>query len=200
MDVSQWNDLLSLLKALADKQRLTMVGLMGDGERTVRDMAAQLDLSEPTVSHHVSKLHKSGLLRLRMDGNQRFYRVNKKRIATFQAYVAEIDTPPQVPEVEKVDNSWIHSLDWSEADKKVLLTYTANGRLRQLPTKEKKWLVVLRWLVMQFEHNRTYTEKEVNAILGAINEDYALLRRSLVEYGFMRRELGGGDYWRTPED
>lgn len=199
MDTSQWNDLLSLLKALGDKQRLTMVGMMGEGERTVREMAAQLDLSEPTVSHHVSKLHRNGLLHLRMDGNQRFYRVNKKRVKALQAYVAEIDTPPEAPDIEDVDDSWIHELNWSKADKKVLLTYTANGRLVQFPAKEKKLLVVLRWLATQFEYDRTYTEKDVNAILSTIHEDYATLRRSLVEYGFMRREIGGGDYWRTPE-
>ena len=44
------------------------------------------------------------------------------------------------------------------------------------------------------------SEKQVNGILTQYNEDYATLRRNLVEYGFMRRERGGGDYWLTPEN
>jgi hypothetical protein len=45
-----------------------------------------------------------------------------------------------------------------------------------------------------------YTEKQINALLTEVHPDYATLRRSLVEYGFMRRERGGGDYWLTPEN
>jgi hypothetical protein len=165
--------------------------------RRIRD---SLNLSEPTVSHHVGRLHGAGLLNLRMAGNQRFYRLNPTRMATFKAYAAEIETLPVEPAPESVDNAWIDTLDWVEADKKVLRDYTVGGRLAQLPTKEKKWLVVLRWLATRFEPGTRYTEKQVNARLTEVHDDYATLRRNLVEYGFMRRQRGGGDYWLTPDD
>ncbi|MDX1995327.1 MAG: metalloregulator ArsR/SmtB family transcription factor [bacterium] len=202
MDKDQWQDLLLLLKTLADEQRLTMIGLMNDQERTVSEMAGLLKLTEPTVSHHISKLHHAGLLHLRMEGNSRFYRLNERRMAKFKAYVAEIETPPtEVVPVES-DNAWIEALDWaSEEDKKVLRDYTFDGRLTQLPTKEKKWLTVLRWLATRFETDRRYTEKEVNAVLTEIHRDYATLRRDLVGFGFMARQNGGGEYWRVePEE
>lgn len=200
MDNTQQDDLLLLLKTLADENRLTMVGLMNKHERTVTEMAELLNLSEPTISHHVSKLHSAGLLRLRMAGNQRFYQINPTRLAKFKAYAAEIEVQPDEPQPEVSDNAWIDALDWDAADKKVLRDNTSNGRLTQLPTKEKKWLVILRWLVTQFQPGMHYTEKQVNAILTAIHPDYAALRRYLVDYGFMRRERGGGDYWLTPEN
>jgi hypothetical protein len=87
-----------------------------------------------------------------------------------------------------------------EADKKVLRTYLVGRRLTQFPNREKRWLVILRWLVTLFEPGVRYTEREVNTILTAVHEDYALMRRDLVEYGFMRRERGGGDYWLAPEN
>ena len=65
MDTEQQRDLLLLLKTLADEQRLTMLGLMSQRECTVTEMAGLLELSEPTISHHVSKMHSAGLLRLR---------------------------------------------------------------------------------------------------------------------------------------
>ena len=201
MNSAQQIDLLNLLKALADKHRLTMISLMGQGqERTVTDMAETLDITEPTVSHHVSKLHEAGLLRLRMAGNQRFYQVNARRLAHLKTLMAEIDAPVVDPEPKVFDNSWIDALDWPEADKKILRDHFTGRQLKQIPTKEKKWLVVLRWLATQFEPDIRYTEKQVNAILTPINEDYAQMRRDLIGFGFMRRERGGGDYWLTPED
>ena len=200
MDTTQQRDLLHLLKTLADEQRLAMVGLMSDQARTVGEMAGLLDLSEPTVSHHVSKLHGAGLLHLRMAGNQRFYRLNKERLAKFQAYVKEMDSPVTLSQRESLDTAWIEALDWDEADKKVLREFTENGRLIQLPAKDKKCMVIMRWLATKFEPSVRYSEKQMNAMLTEVHEDYATLRRNLVEYGFMRRERGGGDYWLTPED
>ena len=200
MDRTQQHDLLNLLKALAQEHRLTMVGLMGNHEQTVSEMAEQLELTEPTVSHHVSSLREVGLLHLRMAGNQRFYRLNQERVKMFRKYVETIDSPPTEPQVEAVDNEWIDTLDWDAESKKVLHTYTANRRLQQIPKKEKKLLVILRWLATLFEPGARYEEEQVNRILTGVHEDYASLRRYLVMYGFMRRERGGGDYWLAPED
>ncbi len=200
MDTEQQRDLLILLKTLADEQRLTMLGLMSQRECTVTEMAGLLELSEPTISHHVSKMHSAGLLRLRMAGNQRFYRINEIRLAKFKSYAANIEAIPTEPETKAADHAWIDALDWDDADKKVLRDYTKNERLTQFPTKDKKLLVILRWLSTKFEPGMRYNEKEINTILTQFHEDYAVLRRSLIDFGFMRRERGGGNYWLTPED
>jgi biotin operon repressor len=199
MNKSQHHDLLRLLKALAQEHRLTIVSLMGDRERMVGEIAEQLALSEPTVSHHIGKLREAGLLHLRMDGNKRFYRLNRKRVEGFKRYAAAIDSPVTEPKVEGNDG-WIEALGWDDEAKKVLYTYTANGRLQQIPRKEKKLLVVLRWLATLFQSGARYSENEVSEILTAVHDDYAALRRYLVEYGFMHRERGGGDYWLAPEN
>ena len=52
------------------------------------------------------------------------------------------------------------------------------------------------WL-RDFKFEVKYTEKEVNEILEKYHIDYAQLRRELVEFGFMAREGGGGEYWRV---
>ena len=200
MDTGQYEELLLLLKAVADENRLKMVGLMSERAYTVSEMATVFNLTEPTVSHHVSKLHSTGLLRLRMEGNQRFYSINEVRLNTFKAFVNQIEKLPTKTARETSDTAWIEALDWSESDKKVLRDYTLNGAIPRLPTKEARWLVILRWLASKFEPGERYTEKQVNAVLVAVNEDYATLRRNLIEYGFMRRERGGSTYWRTPDD
>ncbi len=200
MNTGQYGDMLHLLKTFADETRLRMVGLMSERAYTVSEMATLFDLTEPTVSHHVSKLHGAGLLRLRMEGNQRFYSINEKRLEMFKGYMGEIDKLPILSEKPTSDTAWIEALDWSESDKKVLRDCTVNGRMPRLPSKEARWLVILRWLATKFEPGKNYTEKQVNAVLGEINADYATLRRNLVDYGYMRRERGGSTYWLTPEN
>lgn len=191
---------LHMMKALADENRLTMLRMMAKQERTVTEMAQMTGLSEPTVSHHVSKLHTAGFLQLRMAGNQRFYSMNPRQLESLKNLISQLTEPIIDPQPIISENAWIDALDWNEEDKKTLRDYTLNGKLTQLPTKEKKWLVILRWIATKFEVGVLYTEKQVNAIITPIHPDYAIIRRNLVEYGFMRRERGGGSYWLTPED
>jgi hypothetical protein len=48
--------------------------------------------------------------------------------------------------------------------------------------------------VEQFEWDRRYSEKEVNEIIGRIHEDYATLRRELIDSRRLARERE--IYWR----
>lgn len=200
MDIGEQRDFLVLLKTLADEQRLMMVSLMSEREQTVTELAEQLGISEPTVSHHVRKLHNVGLLNLRMSGTYRYYRLNPRGVEKLRRYISEIDQPITAAQRESSDVAWIEALPFEAAAKKYLRDNTQDGRLTQLPTKEKNWLIVLRWLATRFEPGMRYTERQVNAILTEIHADYATLRRNLVEYGFMQRQRGGGDYWLVPED
>ncbi len=84
-------------------------------------------------------------------------------------------------------------------EQKVLSTFLdTEGRIMSFPAQEKKFLVILKYVVQSFEPEIRYTEKEVNEILSRYNSDTALMRRYLVGYGFMDREGGGGCYWRLP--
>jgi hypothetical protein len=140
-------------------------------------------------------LHHSGLLHLRMEGPRYFYRLNTTRIAQLKEYIGMIDTLPTASEKVVSDNSWIDDLNYDEEDKQILRECTISGRLIDILMKEKKWLVVLRWLATKFEPGIRYTEKQVNAILKEVHGDYATMRRDLIEYGFMERERGGASYW-----
>ena len=80
-------------------------------------------------------------------------------------------------------------------DQRILNTFVQDGRLVLMPTKRHKRLVVLDHLVQRFELGRTYAEAEVNDILQAFHDDYAALRRYLVDESFLTREANV--YWRT---
>jgi hypothetical protein len=75
-----------------------------------------------------------------------------------------------------------------EEREKTIKTYMdENGALKQFPAKEKKKIILLREIMKNFKHNYDYQEDEVNRILERIYNDYATIRRSLIEYGFLDR-------------
>lgn len=85
-----------------------------------------------------------------------------------------------------------------EEREKIIKTYFPEGReglLKHLAMKEKYRRVVLREITKRFQVNEFYNEKQVNEILKTAHEDFATLRRYLIEYGFMDRKPDGSQYW-----
>ena len=70
-----------------------------------------------------------------------------------------------------------------------------DGRLVSMPAKHRKRLVVLDHVARVFEPGVRYPETEVNALVRAFHEDVAMLRRYLVDEGFLERDHGV--YWRS---
>jgi hypothetical protein len=66
-----------------------------------------------------------------------------------------------------------------------------DGRLIRIPARsDSKKLVVMRRLVQEFALGRQYPERDVNMLLARFHEDFATLRRMLVDYRFMSRANG----------
>jgi hypothetical protein len=68
-------------------------------------------------------------------------------------------------------------------------------KLKLFSPKEKKKIVILGKIAAQFQREKKYSEKEVNTILKEIYDDYATIRRYLIEYGFMERTKDCKEYW-----
>jgi len=68
-------------------------------------------------------------------------------------------------------------------------------KLKVFPSKEKKKYVLLRFMIKLFEKGKSYTEFEVNEILKPVYDDYIILRRYLVDYGYLDRLDNGTSYW-----
>jgi hypothetical protein len=203
--MEQWGFkmLLEMCKALSDEKRLELIQILAEHERIVGDLAGSLNLSEPTTSHHLSRLREVGLVTLRMEGNKRYYRINEQGLAEFKRLAADVEhLPVNPPDPEPADDSWIEVLGWGEYEEQVLHEFIRNGKLTRLPVRQlKKLMVLLRWLATRFEPEQMYTEPEVNAILKAVYEtDHVSLRREMINFGYLRRERGGGKYWLAPAD
>ncbi|MDF1519234.1 MAG: metalloregulator ArsR/SmtB family transcription factor [Brevefilum sp.] len=183
-----FDELLAFFKALSDANRLRLVGLLAQKESSVEELAAMLDVSPSTVSHHLSKLSDIGLVSARAEGYYNIYSLNTGVLQDMSQRMLSKDTLPDVA----------RDLDREAYDRKVMKDYLAeDGKIAQLPTNRRKLDVILRYLVEQFDFDRQYTEKEVNEIIGAFNEDISGLRRDLISVGFLDRERDRSAYWRV---
>ncbi|WP_416955037.1 DUF2087 domain-containing protein [Nocardioides sp. T5] len=66
------------------------------------------------------------------------------------------------------------------------------GRIERVPAKRKVRAGVLLEVLSRFEPGRDYSEPEVNEVLLGVHEDFAYLRRELVNYHYLER--GDGRY------
>jgi ArsR family transcriptional regulator len=65
----------TLFKALADRTRLRILGLLGGGEICVCHIHESLNLPQPTVSRHLAYLRRAGLVVARKEGLWVHYRL-----------------------------------------------------------------------------------------------------------------------------
>lgn len=180
-------ELVTFFKALADSNRLKIVGLLAEKPYSVEELAALLGLKPPTISHHLAKLVDVGLVKSHTESYYNVYQLDQ---AMLQEKTRSMFSQQELSTV-------VSGVDADAYDKKVIKDYARrDGSLKTLPSQRKKLEAILRYVVQAFETGKRYSEKQVNEILARYNEDTATLRRELVGYGFMQREGGGGDYWR----
>lgn len=180
-------ELVTFFKALADSNRLKIVGLLAEKSYSVEELAELLQLKPSTVSHHLARLAEAGLVQARSESYYNVYRLDRS--------VLEEKSRTMFSQGEL--SSVAAEVDADAYDKKVIKDYARrDGSLKTLPSQRKKLEAILRYVVQAFEVGKRYSEKQVNEILARYNEDTATLRRELVGFGLMQREGGGGEYWR----
>jgi DNA-binding transcriptional ArsR family regulator len=81
-----------LLKALADPTRLTMLAALwkADAPVCICDFTGSLELSQPTISHHMGKLKEAGLVESEKRGIWIYYRLRLDLPASTRRLVAQI--------------------------------------------------------------------------------------------------------------
>ena len=77
-------------EALGDPNRRAIVELLGNGERSVREIADSLPISRPAVSRHLRLLRSAGLVTEEKDGTRRIYRLHDEGVAAVRAYLEQV--------------------------------------------------------------------------------------------------------------
>jgi ArsR family transcriptional regulator len=79
-------ELVTVLKALGDEHRLKILQLMLDEEKCVCEIIEQIELSQPTISHHLKVLKNADIILDRKEGKWVIYRPNKEKINEFKSF------------------------------------------------------------------------------------------------------------------
>ncbi len=182
--------LLEFFKALADPNRLRIIGMLAHQPLSVEQMAEMLKLRA---------LH--SLAPPLLPGPRRAGQRPPRELLQYILLPADA--------LEKMARQLLRSetlpaiaadVDVDAYDRKVLKDFcTADGKIKAFPAQRKKFEAVLRYVLKAFQPGVRYSEKEVNQIIARFNEDTATLRRELVDYHWLKREGGGGAYWRPVE-
>ena len=181
-------EFVAFFKALADANRLKIVGLLAQKPYSVEELAALLEIKPSTVSHHLAKLAQVGLVSAKADSYYNVYQLDEKALE---------NKSKSLFSQENLAAS-VASVDADAYDNKVVKDYVRkDGSLKTIPAQKKKLDAILRYVVKAFELDKRYSEKKVNEILVQYHDDTASLRRELVGAGLMKREGGGGEYWRV---
>jgi DNA-binding transcriptional ArsR family regulator len=84
-------------KAIADETRQKIMKACCCGWLSVGQIVEQLNVTQPTVSHHLSVLREAGLVEHREEGKQTFYRLNQKRMTVCCGGLLAVFAPEDHP-------------------------------------------------------------------------------------------------------
>lgn len=82
------HDLAKIFKALSDKNRVAIVELLKHGEMCASDMLSHLEISQPTLSHHMHILYEYGIVHGRRDGKWMRYSLNEEARLSIERFIA----------------------------------------------------------------------------------------------------------------
>lgn len=165
---------LEILKALADKTRLDIVGILMREDSYTEKIAEELEITPATVSYHLKKMEGVGIVNC---SRSQFYIIYSLNREIFDLTLSEFVAQKEEDEEEKYK-------------KKVLSAFFEYGRLVSLPVQRKKREIVLKEIGKSFEKNRIYNEQEINEIIHKFNEDHCTIRREMVAYQILERNDG----------
>ncbi|HEX5740271.1 MAG TPA: DUF2087 domain-containing protein [Pilimelia sp.] len=167
----------SLCGLLAESDRLAVFAAVVLGARSPGEVAHATGLPGRTVVVALGRLEQGGLVHV-TDGGL---------VAVEGAFrdAVRAAAPGDDPE----------PLDPEPGRAAVLRAFLRDGRITALPAARVKRRILLEHVVVTFEPGVRYPEKHVDTLLRAFHDDYAALRRHLIDEGLMTRE--NGIYWRT---
>ena len=155
---------------LSDDERLLVFAAVALGATSSEAVARATGLDEGRVQTVLPRLVTAGLI----DPDDGL------RVRTESLGEASRDRPPRRRELPGA----------TEHQAAVLRNFVEDGRLRALPVRVAQRRVVLEYLADRFEPGRAYVEPEVNELLVAFHDDYATLRRYLVDARLLERSRG----------
>lgn len=79
-----------ICKAMSDVNRLSIIEMLTQGERCGCNLLEELQVTQPTLSHHMKVLSDCGLVSSYKEGKWHHYSLNCKKFREFKEYLASV--------------------------------------------------------------------------------------------------------------
>ena len=83
-------EVAAICKAMSDANRLRIIEMLTQGEKCGCNLLEELQVTQPTLSHHMKVLSDCGLVDSYKEGKWHHYYINCEKYKEFEAYIAEI--------------------------------------------------------------------------------------------------------------
>lgn len=81
-----------MFKALSDNNRLQIIGMLSCGELCACEILKKLNVTQPTLSHHMKTLIDCNLVTARKEVNWMYYKLNMNAIEKLLSYIKYISS------------------------------------------------------------------------------------------------------------
>lgn len=85
-----YEQMVDIFKALDDENRIQIITILKTGERCANDILEELDITQPTLSHHMKVLCESGLVEQKKEGKKIIYSISAEKTEQFITDVREL--------------------------------------------------------------------------------------------------------------
>ena len=109
-----FDGLAEVAKALGSGRRAEIVDLLAQGERSVDEIADEIDQSMANTSHHLRAMARAGLLTTRRDGTRIFYALASESVAELWTALRAVATE-HVAGIERLASAYLGDRDGLEA-------------------------------------------------------------------------------------
>lgn len=80
MEKQQYAQKAEIFKVLSDSNRLQIIDMLSCGEMCVCKILEKLDITQPTLSHHLKVLADNGIVTSRKEANWIHYKLNDEKM------------------------------------------------------------------------------------------------------------------------
>jgi len=80
MSAEKYKDSAAVFRAFSDVKRIHIIGMLRRGERCACEILAELEISQPTLSHHMKILCDSGIVLPRKEGKWTHYSISPEGV------------------------------------------------------------------------------------------------------------------------
>jgi hypothetical protein len=171
--------LITAAGALLDLDRIRIVAALANGPANRMQLHEATGLAHRDLVRHMDNMQQAGLVKMVGDVRQPDvytpYALDLKMFSEARKALGKYKGVKPRP---------------TDAREMVLETYMRGGKLSAYPKKQDQIVIILEEVARKFEPDKQYAERDVNVILEEVNEDYCMLRRYLVDYGYLNRSRG----------